>query len=812
MAMGSIGTLVIDAVLDVERVKQGMNQLKTDTDGLASRLSEFSGKAAMVGTGLTAAFTLPIAAIGAIGVSFKAMEEQAFNAFSTMLGSGEKAQVFLDNLKDFAAKTPFEFPDLVRASQRMMAMGFESEKVVPMLTAVGDAAAAMGGSSAMIDRVTTALGQMQAKQKVSAEEMMQLTEAGIPAWEMLAAKIGVDIPTAMDMASEGSINAGVAIEGLVEGMNAKFGGMMAQQATTFQGMLSTIKDTATFMIADALGPTFDKLKVVMQAVADVLPTIQTYIANLSPEVKNAAVAFGLVLAAAGPLALGIAGVTAAVALLISPIGIAAVAVGGFVAAMAAFPAFRGVVLDVLKAVIEGVVAFGSYMGSVAQAVMKILKADLKGAWETMKVSGTKALDDATWAADKFDSAIGFLGKTIDKVKPSIKTAGAVITKDFVAPVKQAKEKVKSLDDQLKELAKQNDTVAAAMKLQKTTYEAHNDVLRDIGRATINLKDIGTPSILTGADINVQKPSDANLEFVKLNDALMAIKKNQTEGIKADNDRLDNLKKKTSESSVAMKNATADIESAAGQIFNTMLTKGEFAFGSMISALKGGALSIGQAIFEDITGALMGPIKTAFDGFFGGLLESTGIKSLISGLSGKLSGAITGLFGGGGTTVAAGSVPGIPGIPGLGGAGGGATGAAGGLTTGLLGGIAGGVISGLGSFLGSMRLEGTMNAVEENTRYTQIQLKDTMEQILWPIKGYTEWMAGYEERWGAHILPGIEYHGNAIVTAINNLAAMLADSRSVTLNYSGGSSSGDAKAVHKAILDGIKHAGWEPYPA
>ena len=44
---------------------------------------------------------------------------------------------------------------------------------------------------------------MQAKGKVSAEEMLQLAEAGVPAWEMLANKIGTDIPTAMDKPAKG---------------------------------------------------------------------------------------------------------------------------------------------------------------------------------------------------------------------------------------------------------------------------------------------------------------------------------------------------------------------------------------------------------------------------------------------------------------------------------------------------------------------------------------------------------------------------------------------------------------------------------
>ena len=202
------------------------------------------------------------------GVNFNNMMEQSEIAFGTMLDSGQMAKSFLDELQAFAAKTPFEFPELTQAAQRMLAMGFESNKVLPTLTAIGDAVAGLGGSSALVDRVTTALGQMQAKGKASGEEMMQLTEAGIPAWQMLADKIGVDIPTAMKQVSAGAISADVAIGALVEGMNTKFGGMMEKQSATFGGLFSTIKDTFAQVSGQVIGPVFKQLTAGLQWIVD----------------------------------------------------------------------------------------------------------------------------------------------------------------------------------------------------------------------------------------------------------------------------------------------------------------------------------------------------------------------------------------------------------------------------------------------------------------------------------------------------------------------------------------------------------------
>src|ERR1044072_3769988 len=152
------------------------------------------------------------------GIGFDRMKEQAQVSFTTLLGSGTLAKNFLNELAAFANKTPFELPAAIRAAQKFTAMGLEAKQVIPTLTAVGNAVAAMGGGKEQIDRVTVALTQMSAKGKVSAEEMRQLAESNIPAWDILATKLGKTIPATMKLSEKGAIDATTAISALVEGM------------------------------------------------------------------------------------------------------------------------------------------------------------------------------------------------------------------------------------------------------------------------------------------------------------------------------------------------------------------------------------------------------------------------------------------------------------------------------------------------------------------------------------------------------------------------------------------------------------------
>lgn len=168
--------------------------------------------------------------------------------FSTLLGSAEEAAKKMDEIKQFAMKTPFKTKGLVETTQKMLAMGWESEKLIPDLEKIGNAMAALGKGDEGIERTTLALSQMRAKGKVSAEEMNQLTEVGIAGWDYLSKKVGKTTAETQDMVSKGLIPVETAIEGIIEGMG-QFDGMMDKTAnSTVSGLLSQMQDVAEINI------------------------------------------------------------------------------------------------------------------------------------------------------------------------------------------------------------------------------------------------------------------------------------------------------------------------------------------------------------------------------------------------------------------------------------------------------------------------------------------------------------------------------------------------------------------------------------
>ena len=239
----------VDTTAAAKKIGSGLGQGIGDSLDLrsaGSKLEDFGGKLSNAGDALTSHFTVPLAAAaagaGAFALSTASAAETTEISFTTMLGSEEAALSMMEELADFAAHTPFELSGLQTATRQLLAYGFTAEDVIPMLTAVGDATAALGTGQAGIESVTRALGQMQTRGKVSAEEMLQLTEAGIPAWEYLAEAIGTDTAGAMDAVSEGAVSANEGIQAIVSGMENDFGGMMEEQSKTVEGLFSNLSD------------------------------------------------------------------------------------------------------------------------------------------------------------------------------------------------------------------------------------------------------------------------------------------------------------------------------------------------------------------------------------------------------------------------------------------------------------------------------------------------------------------------------------------------------------------------------------------
>jgi tape measure domain-containing protein len=467
-------TAVVDA--NVTGFLRGMRRvdsaLATSSHGMASVGRGMGGigkvgGAALLGVG--AAGLTAGAGIAVMGVKFASMKQQALTSFRVLLGSGAKAQSMFDGLNRFAAETPFEFPEIAGAAQRMLAMGWNAKSVEKDLRVMGDAAAASpDGMNVGLQRITTALGQMKAKGKVTAEEMMQLTESGVPAWKMLADAAGMSVAEAQKAVTDGTISADQGVSAILAGMKKKYGGMMKEQSKTLAGSFSTLKDNLAQGAGAIMQPLMPLLTKATQGISNALasPQGQAAIASMANGVQVFAQAVGQVVGfvvAHWPQISAVVGtvVSAVQSVIGQAVGVVRAHWTEITAAGQSFvawaqgtlwpaissvvnmlialwdtfgPAVIAVFTTVVQNVIAGVDGIVQVVGHLADAVSAILHGDwgaawdaageaVSAAWETIKTQagnvkdnlGPIMLEAGEWASEQ-------LGKGLDKAGDAIADA------------------------------------------------------------------------------------------------------------------------------------------------------------------------------------------------------------------------------------------------------------------------------------------------------------------------------------------------------------------------------------------------------
>jgi tape measure domain-containing protein len=121
-----------------------------------------------------------------------------------------------------------------------------------------------------LQRITYALGQIMTRGKVMSTEMLQLTNAGIPAWAILANGMGKSTGEMQKMVEKGLVPASTAIPILLKGIEqgtdgvagktVAFAGMMEQQYNTLSGIWARTKEAFTISMGKMVEPAIPLLK------------------------------------------------------------------------------------------------------------------------------------------------------------------------------------------------------------------------------------------------------------------------------------------------------------------------------------------------------------------------------------------------------------------------------------------------------------------------------------------------------------------------------------------------------------------------
>lgn len=175
------------------------------------------------------------------GKTLAAQRETDKLSFATLLGGDQQADTFLKDVLKTANTTPFLYDDLMGISKTLLSFGYAVEDIIPTLTKVGDAGAAMGLSTADIGTVATYIGRMKSSDKASLEYLNPLNERGFGVFQWLADDLGISQKKLYEKISKGELSGTYVSDLILSKFSELYGGMMEQQSKSTEGLDSTLQ-------------------------------------------------------------------------------------------------------------------------------------------------------------------------------------------------------------------------------------------------------------------------------------------------------------------------------------------------------------------------------------------------------------------------------------------------------------------------------------------------------------------------------------------------------------------------------------------
>lgn len=260
-----------------------LRKMADDGEQQISKLSKLSVAAAAAISAAFVAMTKAVAsAIGSAiktGMTYNAQIETYEAAFTTMLGSAEKAADLMEQLKQKAAATPFELEDLAEATQLLLNYGFTQEEVMDKMSMLGDIAQ---GSSEKMTRIATAYGQMSSAGKVSLEDVKQMIEAGFNPLQEITESTGESMASLYKRIEKGTISVDEITAAMerATSQGGKYYKSMETQSKTLNGQLSTLKDNANSFLGAMTSGLAEVAK------NDILPALNEELERLTRSVTS----------------------------------------------------------------------------------------------------------------------------------------------------------------------------------------------------------------------------------------------------------------------------------------------------------------------------------------------------------------------------------------------------------------------------------------------------------------------------------------------------------------------------------------------
>ena len=292
-----------DANRNLDKLKNSSNKLSEAFNKVTRRSQKTqtalkntgrAARSASTGVRSLAASLRPLlAAFAVIGsarfVFVKTAElETQRKSLEKLTGSATKTNRIIKELQDFGAVTPFTSTELISSAQRLKAFGIDTEKLVDVTKQLADVSGAVGKP---LGEVAAVYGKIQAKGRMTMEELLQFQERGINVTDELSKITGLYGDDLLKAMSKGKLGADLVEQAFIN--LTKEGGLYFEgaisQSQTLAGRFSTLVDSVETLarnVGEKLGPA---IKTILNLAIDAVNQINRLItrASAGPQIAQA---------------------------------------------------------------------------------------------------------------------------------------------------------------------------------------------------------------------------------------------------------------------------------------------------------------------------------------------------------------------------------------------------------------------------------------------------------------------------------------------------------------------------------------------
>lgn len=193
------------------------------------------------------------------GIGYNQQMDDYTANMQTLLGGVDKAEAKIKELSDMAAKTPFELPTLVNATQTLLAFGVKAEDSTGILKSLGDISL---GNASKLETLIRAYGKMSSTGKVTLENVQMMIDAGFNPLNLIAERNHMTMESLYKAISDGKVpfeELTWAIQKATSEGGQYFNGMETA-SKTLTGRLSTLKENWSAFLALLTKPAYETLR------------------------------------------------------------------------------------------------------------------------------------------------------------------------------------------------------------------------------------------------------------------------------------------------------------------------------------------------------------------------------------------------------------------------------------------------------------------------------------------------------------------------------------------------------------------------